>query len=135
MVWPARRHDWSNRVYNAGGVTMATLAKNGLSSAMDRYVIDRTGIAGDFNFRLEFGIDENTPDRMGQIGLRPPAPNTDAPRGPSIFAAIEKLGLKLESITGPTQFIVIDRAARPAPDSPLTPANSYWYNLYHDKTY
>lgn len=106
----------TNRVYNAGGVSMAIFAKNGLSSAMDRYVLDRTGVSGEFNFRIEYAYDETAPDRMAQFANRPPATNADAPRGPSILAALDKLGLKIENIKGPTQFIVIDQAQKPKPD-------------------
>jgi len=46
-----------------------------------------------------------------------PGPNpspSDIERGPSIFTALqEQLGLKLESIRGPREFLIIDHAQRP----------------------
>jgi uncharacterized protein (TIGR03435 family) len=78
-----------------------------LGATLDRPVIDKTGITGAFDFRLEFAIDESTP------GVRPtPSDNTPAP---SIFTAIqEQLGLKLESAKGPGEFLVVDHVERPS---------------------
>jgi bla regulator protein blaR1 len=70
-----------------------------------RPIIDKTGLAGRFNFHLEFAPDENTPMlRFGAEGIA----------GPSIFTAIEEqLGLKLEPARGPHEFLVIDSVERP----------------------
>ena len=38
------------------------------------------------------------------------------PKAPSIFAAVEQLGLKLEPIRVPREFIVIDHVERPSPN-------------------
>ena len=66
------------------------------TNALDRPVIDKTGITGRFDFHLEY-----TPDRFV---------TADAPgSGPSIFTAVqEQLGLKLEKANGPAEFLVID---------------------------
>jgi uncharacterized protein (TIGR03435 family) len=70
-----------------------------------RPIIDKVGIAGRFNFHLEFAPDENTPF------LR----RSENDTGPSIFTAIqEQLGLKLEPAQGPHEFLVIDSVERPA---------------------
>ena len=43
-----------------------------------------------------------------------PGPDSNLP---TLFAAIqEQLGLKLESTTGPVEFLVVDGAERPTPD-------------------
>jgi len=77
---------------------------------LDRTVTDQTGIAGMFDFHLEFGLDSP--------GLKlhvPAAAASDEPGGPSIFAAVEKqLGLKLEPAKSPGEFLVIDRLERPS---------------------
>ena len=101
----------------AGGVTMAQLA-NLLSGRVQRIVVDRTGMTGNYDLELSW-----TPDQMPQ-GPPPGAlpqgvpslPPID-PNGPSLFTAIqEQLGLKLESTRGPVDVVVIDRVERPTED-------------------
>ncbi len=59
-----------------------------LSQFLQRTVIDKTGLAGMFDFHLEFTPDEVTPGITASGDARDPA-------GPSIFAALqEQLGLK-----------------------------------------
>jgi uncharacterized protein (TIGR03435 family) len=68
---------------------------------LDRPVINRTGIAGLFNFYLEYAPDE--------------VPSDDPSGGPSIFTALQQqLGLKLEAGKGPGDFLVIDRVDKPS---------------------
>jgi uncharacterized protein (TIGR03435 family) len=87
-----------------------------LGGDMDRIVVNKTGLAGVFDFRMQFAPDDTTPGLSfrgrGGDGA-PPAP-ADASGGPSIFTAIqEQLGLKLESSKGMREFIVIDRIEKP----------------------
>jgi uncharacterized protein (TIGR03435 family) len=90
-----------------------------LSPSVNRVVIDRTGLAGNFDVDLTW-----TPDR-----LPPRAPGTPPdqvirvngaeidPNGPSIFTAVrEQLGLKLESGKGPVEVLAIDHVEQPSPD-------------------
>ena len=94
---------------NSRGASLDEFSKL-LHSALDRPVIDRTGIAGRFDFHLEFAPDETTPRPLG--GGRGGGPR---PAGPTIFTAIqEQLGLKLEPADGPVEFVVIDRVEKPA---------------------
>lgn len=80
---------------------------------VDRPVIDRTGIRGRFNIRVEFAPPE-TPSVFSDIGPGLP-PRTEEPTAPSIFAVLEKqLGLKLEPAKGPREFVVIDHVERPS---------------------
>lgn len=73
---------------------------------VDRPVVDKTGLAGLYDIRLQF-----TPDR-GLTATPPPTPA--APSGPSIFNALEEqLGLKLEAARGPLPVLVIDSIERP----------------------
>jgi len=98
-------------------VEMPNLARL-LSRRVGRPVIDKTGLTGAYEFKLEW-----TPDITEGTGKGPgggpmmksegPA-GADAP-GPSIFTALqEQLGLKLESTKGPVERIVIDKLERPA---------------------
>ena len=89
-----------------------------LSNQLGRPIIDRTGLAGYFNIKLEW-----TPDpgqgTGGPFGGPPPpgveAPPAPDPNGPSIFTAIqEQLGLRLESEKGPVELIVIDHVDKPS---------------------
>jgi uncharacterized protein (TIGR03435 family) len=75
-----------------------------------RDVVDRTGLTGSWDLELTF-----TPDRMDlQPGQEPPPA---APEGPSLPAALqEQLGLKLESITGTIEVLVIDRVEHLPPN-------------------
>lgn len=75
-----------------------------------RNVIDRTGLTGSWDFELTF-----TPDRMElRPGQEPPALDPDRPSLPT--ALQEQLGLKLESIRGPMDVLVVDRVERLAGD-------------------
>jgi uncharacterized protein (TIGR03435 family) len=95
----------------ARGLTMGQIAF-GLSRNVGRAVMDRTGLAGYFDYELTW-----TPD---QIPQRPPgAPDLPPidPNGASLFTALqEQLGLKLESTTGPVDVLVIDHVEQPTPD-------------------
>jgi bla regulator protein blaR1 len=91
---------------------MAQVAQ-ALSRQVNRVVLDRTRLTGQFDLNLEW-----TP---GPGEFRPPVP-ADGPgtgdpspvSGPSIFTALqEQLGLKLNSAKGPVNVLVVDRAERP----------------------
>jgi uncharacterized protein (TIGR03435 family) len=96
----------------AGAIPLPQLAA-WLSSTVQRVVLDRTGLTGNFDLELRW-----TPERTGQ-GTPPPAtpPATADPDAPSIFTALqEQLGLRLESIRNPVEVLVIDHVERPTPD-------------------
>jgi uncharacterized protein (TIGR03435 family) len=90
--------------------TSMTDLANRFSVSLDRTVIDKTGVEGIFDLHLEFGLDETTPGFPPARGG--PAASDDAP-GPSIFTAVQGLGLKLESAKGPVEFLVIDHVEKP----------------------
>jgi uncharacterized protein (TIGR03435 family) len=83
-----------------------------LGQMLDRPTIDRTGLAGRHDFHLEFAVDETAPPphRPGSDPIRPP--DAGPASGPSIFTAIQKLGLKIERGKGPGEFLVIDHVER-----------------------
>jgi uncharacterized protein (TIGR03435 family) len=91
-------------------VSMSQLASF-LMNDVERPVFDKTGLAGNYAFRLDW-----IRDHAIQIpGLPPeedPAPDSG---GPSIFTALqEQLGLKLESQKAPIDLLVVDHAGRPS---------------------
>lgn len=100
-------------VLAAGAFPLSQLA-TALSPMVQRVVIDRTGLTGNFDAELKW-----TPDQLPQGPAppgAPPLPPID-PNGPSIFTALqEQLGLKLESTRGPVDVLVIDSVSQPTPD-------------------
>jgi uncharacterized protein (TIGR03435 family) len=94
------------------GLPIGYLAAN-LSPLLQRVVLDRTGLTGNYDFDLTWTPDQLLPGR----GEPPPgAPRID-PNGPSLFTAMqEQLGLKLESTKGPVDVLVIDHVEKPASD-------------------
>jgi bla regulator protein BlaR1 len=94
----------------AQAVGLEKLALN-LSNELGRPVIDKTGLAGKYDFELKWASSEASaaPPQTAEFAL--PAD----PDGPSIFTALqEQLGLRLESGKGPVEVLVIDRAERPS---------------------
>ena len=86
---------------------------------LGRPVIDKTGLAGRYDFELEFAPDSDTPIFQGRGGRdgggdAGAVPLASEPDGPTIFLALEKVGLKLESAKGPRKTLVIDRIERPS---------------------
>lgn len=74
----------------------------GLSFALERIVVDETGLTGKYDLTLKWTPDEE---------------RGAADAGPSIFTAVqEQLGLKLKSTTGPVDTIVVDHIERPSPN-------------------
>ena len=100
----------------SGSVSMAQLTTV-LSRMVNRTVVDRTAITGNFDVDLTW-----TPDQIPQGPQGAPPPGAPPllpidPNGPSIFTAVqEQLGLKLESSKGPVNVVVIDRAEQPTED-------------------
>ena len=74
--------------------------------------IDRTGFGGLLDVQMTFLSDDSTP------AMPPPPPDVAAAlesKTPSILSALqEQLGLKLESMRGPVEVIVVDHAERPS---------------------
>jgi uncharacterized protein (TIGR03435 family) len=94
---------------------MANIAAlvNMLSQQLGRPVLDKTGLKGSWDFKLEWTPDETQGGMGFGGGAHEAAPPGDASK-PSIFTAIqEQLGLRLESDKGPVEIIVIDRVEKP----------------------
>jgi len=86
-----------------------------LSQQVGRVVVDKTGLSGLFDIKLEWTPDPITAGpRGGAIQGPEAAPPIDS-SGPSIFTALEEqLGLKLESAKGPVEVLVIDSVQKPS---------------------
>jgi uncharacterized protein (TIGR03435 family) len=76
---------------------IAILASN-LGNQLGRFVIDKTDLAGDYDWLLEWSLD-------------PTADSTE----PSLFTAVrEQLGLRLTAQKGPMPVLVIDNVSKPS---------------------
>jgi uncharacterized protein (TIGR03435 family) len=90
----------------ARNATMAELAWVMQRSAVDRPVVDKTGLSARYDFDLEW-----TPDETQFGGTVPAGPE---PPKPDLFAAMQQqLGLRLEATRGPIEAMVIDHVERP----------------------
>jgi uncharacterized protein (TIGR03435 family) len=100
--------------FGATDASMGDFAQAMGQAVLDRPVVDETGLAGKFDFRLTWTPDETQFGAEG--GYRPPASESaDAP--PHLFEAIqEELGLKLESAKAPVDVLVIDHVEQPSPN-------------------
>ena len=86
-----------------------------LQGMVDRPVIDKTGLTGLFDIKLQWlpGA-EAPPSPFGPNPNAPPPPPPDG-SAPTIYTALqEQLGLRLESSKGPVEVVVIDSAQKPA---------------------
>jgi uncharacterized protein (TIGR03435 family) len=83
-----------------------------LSRQVEHQVYNRTGLSGEYDFQLDF-----TPD-SGPCSMTAATQGGSAadPSGlPSIYTSVQQqLGLKLESLRGPVELLVIDRLEKPS---------------------
>jgi uncharacterized protein (TIGR03435 family) len=77
---------------------------------IDLPVIDQTGLKGVYDFHFEVG-NGFAGDGGGRGPEGPVGPAADS--GPTIFAALEQIGLKLERRKMPIEAIIIDQAEQP----------------------
>ncbi|HVO97730.1 MAG TPA: TIGR03435 family protein [Bryobacteraceae bacterium] len=87
--------------------TMGEIASVLQRAALNRPVVDQTGLTARYDFDLEF-----TPDDSLFGGMLHFEPADDAK--PGLLAALqEQLGMKLEATRGPVDVFVIDQVSRP----------------------
>jgi uncharacterized protein (TIGR03435 family) len=88
--------------------TLATLV-NTLANMLGSPVLDKTGLTGRYDFKLEWA-----PDLPRRVNGDPPLINgVPVESGPDIFLALqEQLGLKLEKKKGPAEVLVVDHAEK-----------------------
>jgi uncharacterized protein (TIGR03435 family) len=97
---------------SARGILLSDLTRSlATFPAVRRRVIDRTGLAGQFDVDMEW-----TPLTFGPAA--PGVPNDRPPEtGPNLFTALqEQLGLKLESAQKAVSVLVIDSVNQPSPN-------------------
>jgi uncharacterized protein (TIGR03435 family) len=104
----ADRHETTRgRGRNEGHAATITMLTGLLSSAPGRPVVDKTGLASNYDRLLEWSPD---------VGIADPD-TAPAGSGPTIFTALqEQLGLRLESGKAPIEMLVVDHLDRPSPN-------------------
>jgi uncharacterized protein (TIGR03435 family) len=95
-------------VMPARNASMADFVSVLQRAILDRPVVDKTGLAGRYDFDLEWAPDES--QFGGDVGVAP----SDAPIPPFFTALQQQLGLRLEATRGPIETIVVDHAERPS---------------------
>jgi uncharacterized protein (TIGR03435 family) len=98
-----------------GGVMVRGIAlsafTNFISNQVGRYVVDRTGLTGQWDFTLTASMPPRPGDRKP-----PDAPPVDT-NAPDLFTAVqEQLGLRLQATKDPVDVFVIESAQPPMPD-------------------
>jgi len=89
-----------------------------LGNQLGRTVIDKTGLKGSYQIKLEWTPEQaqsiGGPDGGGE-GSESARKHASSDNGPTIFTALqEQLGLKLESQKGPVDILVIDKIEKPS---------------------
>lgn len=88
-----------------------------LSAALDRDVVDRTGIAGTFDMHLDLTAGDLFPFARQDGAADSSDPGASAMPVDSLGAimhAVQKLGLKLEPARAPGETLIIDHVERPS---------------------
>lgn len=93
----------------AKNANMTSLA-NTLPRFVGRPVVDLTGLAGRYDFELEFSPEDMKGMPVQQFPDAPPG--SAAQFGMSIFSSIQRIGLRLESQKLPLDAVVVERAER-----------------------
>jgi uncharacterized protein (TIGR03435 family) len=96
------------------GGTMTTLV-NTLTGLLGRPVLDQTGLAGRFDFALDFSRDQTAGGAQGGGYNEPPAlppPPPGGEPGQSIYSSIQRLGLRLDGHKLPLDVVVIVSAEK-----------------------
>lgn len=91
----------ARNITTGGHISAVQLSMPLLAVLLSRFerqtILDRTGLSGSYDVKLEWAL----------------PPGADGAAGPSIYAALpEQLGLKLESRKGPVDVLVIDHAEK-----------------------
>ena len=107
-IYPAASGGIDHAMLPARNITMQQFASVLQRAILDRPVVDNTGLAGRYDFDLEWTPDES------QFGgqLSPGAPDSGKP---GLFAALpQQLGLRIEATRSTIATLIIDRLDRPS---------------------
>jgi uncharacterized protein (TIGR03435 family) len=94
----------------AKSVTMEDFVAMLQRATLDKPTVNRTGLAGKYDFNLVFAQDET--QYGGQVGVAP-----EDTQSPPLFTAVQQqLGLKLEATRGKVAAMIVDGATKPSAD-------------------
>lgn len=102
---------WNGGLMQGGGkivaesCSMAWLADRLARMVLRTDVTDKTGLTGVYDFQLEFAP-------TGPFA--PASADSDVSSAPSLFTAVQALGLKLEAHKRPIQVVVVDHVEKPS---------------------
>ena len=99
----------TSRTGDSYGMSLDEFAKTLTMYGLDRPVVNKTGIAGTFDFHLEYALDETSPGFHSDGGN---AADTVDPQIPT--ALQQQLGLRLEPARGSREFLVVDHVEKPS---------------------
>jgi uncharacterized protein (TIGR03435 family) len=86
-----------------------------LTSLLDRVTIDRTGLTGRYDMDIPpWSSGLPAPERLPEPGQEPEA--QPDPNSPSIFAVLQRFGLRLEATRGQIEILVVDHVEMPTPN-------------------
>ena len=105
------REDLATRDIDATRITMTELA-NVLGHPDGIPIVDRTGLAGVYEFKLTIPDTFKPRNRLLTDRNGNPAVDRDPKSGLSIFKAVEMLGLRLEERMVPFEFLVVQEIRR-----------------------
>ena len=98
---------WNDRRLTCKNVTMQRFAEGLLSDRMGRTVVDRSGLTGAYDFKMEYVPDETRPRATGDTAA-------NVPEGPTFLTALkEQLGLQLENAKAAVKMIIVDQVQHP----------------------
>jgi uncharacterized protein (TIGR03435 family) len=100
----SRRMSQNDGRLTGTGVTVRDLADH-LGNEMERYVVDKTGLPGDYDFTLKW---------MPEDGSKPADAGVAGEPAPPLATAVrEQLGLRLTPAKGPVPTIIVDHIEPP----------------------
>ena len=115
-------YTFGNNKFEAKRLTMSALAGN-LERFVDRPIVDMTGLKGSYDFALDI-TDEDYRVMLIHAGVNagvslPPQVTRllDGASTPSLFDAIQKLGLRLDARKAPLDVVVVDDARKTPTDN------------------
>jgi uncharacterized protein (TIGR03435 family) len=115
-------YTFANNRFEAKKLTMANLAR-GLELYTDRPIVDRTDLTGTYDFTLEITAEDYQAMLVraavtAGLTLPPEALRLlDGASLPSLFDAMQKVGLKLDARKAPLDVLVIDEARKTPTDN------------------
>jgi uncharacterized protein (TIGR03435 family) len=100
-------------IVDAARITMAELAGI-LTMNVDRPVVDKTGLMGVYQFRIELDSNQSALRMLRSAGITTTVKGEpiEFPTGVSTFKAVESLGLTLDDRRAPFDVVVVDKIER-----------------------